>query len=489
MQERQPDLAESVIDISSNDCPGCGIATDPEDAYCASCGTELLAGHGFPKSTLCANCGQALSLEISFCTTCGAPIDGAELDGLTVEMSSDEPLFIPQTPPQPEVDPAVDGLSVGMPSPQSLFIPQPPPPPEVDNAVDGTRTTGRTRSAVLIAGLVALLVAAAAATWVLWLNGPDLKRFDRALGRSLSVAADVQNATDVLDDPSELSSYEDEMNDALSEIRSTKAIADNVEGDEYASAIEDLVATEAALVSELRRLSALSSVEAIPREYASVPQLASELEESIYQAVVLRDDSRFEAITISATPLTRTLAKLAAYGERIFEQRERIRQANELRARLLAEAQSQADQIDGILARYSDVRDDLAAWIDGVRSHGVSFHAARDVLAQHVEMRSQLRDELAAVEVSDAFVESKAEFLSVMDLAISAVEDASQGFSEDQASDEYNSYAETPGWESFLDSSSEVSSRYGTALSTYGSVKSQTFAELSVKQPLPALPH
>jgi hypothetical protein len=450
MRERSPDGEAGVVDITPPACPNCREPVGVDEAFCGFCGADL--ANSVP--TFCTGCGNALRAGSSFCTGCGTPVEAPEMDAGEAQ----------ETDELPEIRKA----------------------PEQDAAPNWWRRPWVMMGA---AALVVILALGGAALWYFVLRGPDLTAYDDGVSHGLQLAAAAQESTDELNDPGSLNSFAAEASDIRERVEQLRERALSFEIPEYRSALVAFFDAEIKYLKELERLANLPSAEAIPSEYQRAPELAGELETAMEAAIALRDDAvDFGTVALSPTALTQTLSKLAEYRAEVQRERVRIARANRRRAARLAELKATTDQMDGIIGRYSDARGNLATWIDGVNSHGASFMEAYDVLFQHAELRRQLREELAALDVPDPFGADKSALLAVMDAAINATEDASRGISEYQFSWAYYSYDQTPGWLSFKSATSQISKDYGAAQSTYAGRKEELFRTLSRKRPLPELP-
>jgi hypothetical protein len=64
-------------------CPDCGDQVEPDDNFCASCGTELPASGPTVTLTECPNCGEAVDEDDSFCVSCGEDLDTHRAEAAT----------------------------------------------------------------------------------------------------------------------------------------------------------------------------------------------------------------------------------------------------------------------------------------------------------------------------------------------------------------------------------------------------------------------
>ncbi|HEX2051837.1 MAG TPA: zinc ribbon domain-containing protein [Actinomycetota bacterium] len=446
-------------------CPECGRHVAADDRYCGSCGAGLID----ERPVLCAECGNALSRDDSFCRSCGMPVAPSMSSAPTVATP-----IVPDDEVGPDVEPDSDPSAAS---------------DDVDRSIARGRTRRRRTRWIVGGAVVAILLAAGAvAAWAL-LRGPDLEPFDDALRSALQLASEVQVQTDDVDGPSELDAFATEVRSAQAEAEELERVPPELDSEEHVRALERVMEAHAAYLAELERLATLPSSDAVRSEYRRASELADALNEEFERAAKLREpEAAFDVVAMSPTSLTGALDQLAAYRKEILAERARIARANRRRARTLDDLRAEAASLDGIVARYSDARSDLALWIDQVDRRGATFDEAYDVLAQHGDLRSQLRDELAALTVSEPFAADQAALLGVMDTAINALGDAERGIAEYQYDYRYLYYDETPGWRAFEDATDAITDDYSAALAAYETHKDETFERLSERRPLPALP-
>lgn len=455
-----------VVDISPILCPKCRSVVSEEDAYCEGCGTNLLE----PLTRLCPKCGKALSQTSSYCSGCGTAVT-SEARVQTTELPASPPIDVERTLPFDESD---WGIAYD----------------EADREAhtaspDRKRRRKRWPYALLAAVIV---LSGAGAGWWYGYRQPDLKRFADQLDRATELALSSQETTDSLEDPSDLDGFSAEIDDVIAKAEELDGETGDVIDAGRRSALENIVVAQLDYFSELDRLSELPSAEAQPSEYVRARELAGEVEATFAQAK--RYDATLEVPAISPSPLTAVLSDLAAYRKEVLKERARAREINKERAAELAEVNAFTDQLDGIVSRYSSARGELSEWIDNVDQYGSSFNAAYSKLDQQVELRNQLRSELAALTPPDPFGADQAALLAVMDRAVTATQDAYRGIEEFQFDFNYRYlyYYDTPGWRSFEAQTDEISDSYEAALAAYESRKTDVVKRLEKRVPLPELP-
>jgi hypothetical protein len=336
-----------------------------------------------------------------------------------------------------------------------------------------------------------LLVAVLLGLLVLYLatRGPDTAAFNQGYEDTSATIAVIAGATDDVS-PVELPAYRRTLRAQERQLPRLEIAAAGVEQADRRAALVALVgATE-------RYLDALKAAATLPA--AQNPQAASdraneqadELEGALAAANSLSSRDELPPPNVSATPLGTALASrhqaFLTYEKRLAA----AKALNRLRAARLRSAQTFTRSFDGIIMRYSDSRDELGDWTAKVESEGSSYDEAYGVLAQQVDRRRELRDELSALHSPAEFATMKADVLAVMDKAITATEDASRGISEYQSDDNYTyySYDQTPGWLSFQEASDQIATDYSRALSAYEKQKRTITARLSQREPLPTPP-
>jgi hypothetical protein len=365
------------------------------------------------------------------------------------------------------------------------------PQPEAEPREESEQVRRSLLRPIIIGVLAATLVAAVGvAAWATWFR-PDLTPYDRGLRSSLELLADVQAASEALTDPGDLGPFASRVESVLARLDAIEDVAEGTESAEHRQTLVSVIGIQRNYLTELVRLATLSSQDVNDAQFDRSIQLLDELEDAIDNAIELRPGSPPVARpSLSPAPVTRVLVGLAEYREEVLAERARIRRQTQRRAARLAELQTFAGQFDGVINRYSAARGELAVWIDRVNTHGVSFLEAFQVLEQQVDVRRQLRNELAALDAPAPFGEHKEAILAVMDRAISANEAAYRGTEEYLYDFDlvYYTYEETPGWKSFQSSTTQISKDYSAAIAAYESDRDALFMELRKKRPLPELP-
>lgn len=461
---RQHDDAE-VIDISPLTCPGCRRNVELEDAYCQSCGTSLLE----TKPRLCGNCGHALGQESVFCPSCGTKTDSEGIGG---------PPASPEVPPS---DPTVPQMP---PVPRTAAIPAALLSTSADLAP--RRRRGR-KTIALIASLL-LVLAAAAAAWFFFLRPPDLTVYDAEMKNAATIAEGVEDGLQDLENPGDLPAFATVLDSAQDDLGDVDKAAQSLEDAEHHAALVEVVETEDALLAEMARLATLPSGSIEASEFSSLPELVDEFETAYAAAQALRvAPGTPSEIELSHNILERTLYDLAEYRKEVIAERARITRANRERAKELAATRAFIGEFDGIVARYADSRTELSDWIEETNA-GATFYEAYQTLDQQQARRTELRDELAALEAPAEFADAKTELLGIMDTAIDAMGAASRGMAEYQYDWSYWDFRDTPGWQQFESATSDITTRFSATLSDYEATKESVLKKLSKKTPLPDLP-
>lgn len=440
-----------VIDILPLACPRCRVAVTDEDAFCPSCGLDLL--EGLPQ--LCSRCGKPSSIDAQFCSGCGLSFEQ--------DPSRETTEWIPRvaTEPQEYEDASID---------------------------DVPRKRSRTK---LAATLVIALIVLAGAAWSAWWFGfrIDHAKFDDGLKSAYAVGAEVQALTDEVTGPEDLSAYAQDMAPFLDETEAIESLAAEVDGSEFQTALRDLAVLQGEYLAELVRLAELPSADARPAEYERAEELSRELSSALQAVADLRGDAiEIERITMNVTPLTSALADLAAYRKEVLAERARIKKKNASNAKELVAVTAVTEQIDGIIARYGDGRGELQDWVTRVRGSNASIQEGYQVLENNVALREQIRSELAGLNAPAPFSADVQALLAVVDDAIAANQAAVRGIDEYLNSFNYWSVFETPGWAEFMEASDRVTDSFASAVFTFESHKEDVVRKLEKKIPLPELP-
>lgn len=422
-----------VIDITPLACPRCRSVVVVEDAFCPTCGADLL--EGLPR--VCGNCGKAAHEQQSYCSSCGQTL----ADSVT------------------EVVPVVSGQNS-----EEVFH-------------DAPRERGKRTLFVSLA--IVLLLGLAVAGWWFGLRSPDLQRFERATRQVSAILSDAQSTTDEVDGPEDLDAFETEIEGLVDDLGGVEieAIRDTDNRARLTHAIDG----SSTYLDELIRVASLPSADARPSQYVRVAELAREVEGAVAPLEI-------DVPEVSATSLTAALADLAAYRKEVLLERARITAQNEARAEQLEAVQAFSGQMDGIIGRYGDARMDLQEWINDVRAYGASLLEGYRVLNQHLELRQQLRSELAALSPPEQFATDTQSILGVMDEAIQAMDASTRAIDEYLGSFYYNSVFQTPGWQQFQTATTSISDRYSAAIATYEANKDEAVRKLSKRIPLPEVP-
>lgn len=350
----------------------------------------------------------------------------------------------------------------------------------------------RRRRRLLVATIAALAVLAAVggafAAWTKILR-PGVGTFDADVRAVMAIAGAIQDEQDGLESPSELAEFAEELDDADDDLQGVGRSVAAIESESYRVAAARLVDAAATYLEELRRLAMLPAAEINDDQYGRARELARALNAAFTEATDLRDLVA-RGVVYSPSTLTRVLANLEDYRERVLRQRARIIAANKARTERLNEVRAFTDQMDGIIARYTAARSEVADWIEGVDTYGATFDEAYQVLGEQTERRRQLRTELAALPAPPQFATAKQSLLGVMDQAVAALEAAYRGIEEYQWDFDYRylSYDETPGWRTFQAQTAGISDRYAAVLTSYSAQKETVLTRLGTKTPLPKVP-
>jgi hypothetical protein len=381
----------------------------------------------------------------------------------------------------PEADTQSQQPFVVPPGQEALF-------PTAPTASKKQRLSKRWLRAVVAGGLGLALVAGAVTVY-LATRGPDTAAFEQGYDETAQAVAAIDTAIDDLSEPADLPAFRTAITLQRPEFERLEVEAIDVEQADRRSALVAAVRAAQPYVAELETASRMPASQNPQGTSVTLEAKAEELESALAAAQALSDDA-LTPPSVSAAPLVRTLTdRYEAY--QAYERRTaQVRAINRRRAVQLASVQSFTGSFDGILARYSASRDELADWTAKVATEGATYIEAYQVLEQQAERRRQLRDELAALRAPAEFATAQASILSVMDSAITATEDASRGISEYESDAYYTypSYDQTPGWTSFHEASQRISDTYGSALSAYDQQKQTIIARLSKREPLPKAP-
>lgn len=455
-----------VIDISPLTCPGCRRNVELEDSYCQSCGTSLLE----TKPSICGNCGHALGRESIFCPSCGTKTDSS---------------LIGTPPPAPAAAPNEPTLREAAASEQTVGIPVTSASTSADLVPE---RRGRRKTFAWIGTLLLLLVAAAAAAWFFLLRPPDLTVYDSEIQNAAAIAEDVEASLQDMENPGDLPGFATTLESARDDLGEVDKRVQSLEDQTHRSVLLEVVDTEDALFAEMARLAVLSSASIEDSEFSSLPDLVGEFETAYATAQRLRAAAGTPSeIELSHRILERTLYDLAEYREEVIAERARISRANKERAEELAATQAFIGEFDGIVARYADSRTELSDWIEETNA-GATWYEAYQTLDQQQARRSELREELAALEAPAEFADAKTELLGIMDTAIDAMGAASRGMAEYQYDWSYWDFRDTPGWQQFESATSDITTRFSATLSAYEATKESVLKKLSKKTPLPDLP-
>ena len=146
---------------------------------------------------------------------------------------------------------------------------------------------------------------------------------------------------------------------------------------------------------------------------------------------------------------------------------------------------SYASGVRAQAARYSSLRKSMQDFVDRVDTSVVTFDEAYSTLADASSQRSDVRANLAAINPPAAAAAAHNGLLSVLDTAVSAVSDATDGIRQYQSSAYYDSsyycdsyycdpsyrvyYKDTPGWQTFVSKSDSITASYDGALRAWES--------------------
>lgn len=442
-----------MIDLTPLGCTQCGHEVQAEDAYCEGCGHALLE----EKPQMCLTCGKPLHAEATFCSGCGKQVE-------VVEEALRQP-----TDPLPRAPVETN------PSPEETAEP--------------VATRPQLKRRIAIAAAASIIVAGLAiAAWFFLLRGPDLTTYDAGFSDAMSAAERVEDEMASLNRPAELDAFAREVRSAERDAEKVESDLVAIESEDHRLALEELVTAEREVFSEFIRLATLPSAEVNNGEFSSLRSLLADFDTSFSATQELRtSDGVPGAIDLDAAPLRRALLDLAAYRERVLEQRARIKRHNSARAAELATVEAFVGEFDGIVGRYAASRTELSDWIESTNA-GATWDEAYTTLGQQQERRSALRAELAGLETPAEFTEAKNGLLSIMDQAIDAVGAASRGMREYQFDWSYWDFRETPGWIEFESATDTISSELSSVLGAYEATKSEVIGRLSHHKELPELP-
>ena len=388
---------------------------------------------------------------------------------------------------EPRLNPAAETARLVLaPDEEPLFPPLP-----------AAAAAGRRRRWPYLLATAVLLAAAGAGAAAFYLSsrGPDLAAFQQGVAGAGAVAAELQRQTDTLASPAELAAFRIGLARQQAELARLQAEAVAVPQAAPRAALISLLAGEERYLVELERLGSLEPETLLAGQLGRARELAA-AGESDYQraAGLLPSDQAVAAAAdfeLSPAGLERVLSERRSAWIGYEKTLAQVRQVNRQRAAQLARMQTFTGRLDGVIARYSNSRSELADWIEKVNLYGASFGEAYQVLAQQSDRRRQLRSELAALAPPTVYTGHAAALLSVIDRAIDATEAAARGISEYQYSDYYegySSYDQTPGWLSFEQQSNEISDAYSIALAEYEQTKSTITTRLTKKLTTPQPP-
>lgn len=160
----------------------------------------------------------------------------------------------------------------------------------------------------------------------------------------------------------------------------------------------------------------------------------------------------------------------------------------------LSTLDSYASGVRAQVSRYSSLRKTMQEFVDRVDTVGVTFEEAYTALGDAGSQRSAVRSNLAGMSPPAAVAATHNGLLSVLDTAVSAVSDATDGVRQFQSTSYYDSsyycdyeyeyyecdtsyrvyYKDTPGWQTFVSKSDSITSTYDDALRAWeGAVASE----------------
>lgn len=451
------------VGLVTERCANCGHSVGEDDVYCLSCGVSLIQ-HALTQ--LCSHCGKALPREAVFCSSCGKAVARANLaEGTTSSIDLHRTLPFDTSDIQRVAE------------------------DEEETALERqSRHPTRRRGRRYLLAISALLLVAGAALAVWWFafRQPDLRLFDRALSDVSAVATEAQEAVDAIRDPSDLDPFAEDASELQERLDGVLQDAAAIRDEANRVVLEDVGAVQSQYFEELERLALLPSADAQPAEYERVKELAGDLKD-VYGDVESAD-SAFSGPQVSPMPLLAALSDLAQYRKEVLRERAQIRRSNAARAAELKEVEAFVGQVDGIVARYTEARGDLAAWTEKARTVGASLLEGYQVLEQNVDLRTQIRAELAALAAPEAFAADIQNLISVIDDAIGATQAAMRGIDEYLYNFRYRRVSDTPGWVEFQAATNRISDAYSSALGVYEAHKTEEIDRLSKRVPLPEVP-
>jgi hypothetical protein len=313
-------------------------------------------------------------------------------------------------------------------------------------------------------------------------RAPDFRSYDAGVRGTVSIAVDVQAATDDLRDVSDLPAFAKMLTIPDGDLSAWEAQARALPETRQREALLAAVSAERTYLAELERLVSLSPKARTPAQLQRVSSLAHTLDGALAAAIELHADAPPVAL-VSLDPNALTRLAGASHSSYVAD-RARLAAANRARIRQLAAVQSFATQADDIMSRYSSSRTDLSNWIAGVNAYGATYDEAYGQLSQQSQVRSQLRSELASLKAPAALVADQQGLVAVIDRAVNAMNGAVQGISQYQTGSygSYSSYDQTPGWQQFESESAAVTQQYADASAKYQSNKAALLSRLH--QPL-----
>jgi hypothetical protein len=161
--------------------------------------------------------------------------------------------------------------------------------------------------------------------------------------------------------------------------------------------------------------------------------------------------------------ITTAARKLGRWQQRIVA----IRRSRKARVAVL---DSYASSLRSYVSRYSKLRDDMEEWISKVDAGDQTYSEAFTFLDGAASQRASIRAGMKTLDAPSAVASAHNHLIDVIDLAITAVNNAYTGLSEYQYDydNQYSTYKDTPGWLSFKSASNRVASQYDGAVADWG---------------------
>jgi hypothetical protein len=130
-----------------------------------------------------------------------------------------------------------------------------------------------------------------------------------------------------------------------------------------------------------------------------------------------------------------------------------------------------AQTMRGHVAEYSSLRSEMSTWIEKVDSDGVTFEQAYDYLADASSSRGSVRTAIGNLDPPAAVASQHNELLATVDQAVAAVDAAYEGTVDFQfdLDEDYSTYRDAPGWETFKTESGRISGRFSRAQAAWES--------------------